>query len=214
MRLKFSFGPQLLASMLIGFLCIFLVVQLWYQYSETEKTKGTIQKISKTYDQRIKEAGNLSSLQATARQDEVIRLSFLKEFRNQKEWEQSHERVNRRYSTFISLSEWFVALFILWLAVLNERESVSVAQPEQGSKQERGVASLLMFFAALAIAFPAITQKLGYEVRQEIHDYRAHQLEMLIVELEAGATGPREAWLRYQALYGETVNSYINKLNK
>jgi hypothetical protein len=212
--MKIRLGPQLLASILISFLVIFLLVQLWYLYAETENTKEAIQRISQTYDQRIKQTGVLGTLTPQARQNEIAKLSFLKEFRNQKEWERSHERVNRRYSTFISLSEWFLALFILWLTVLNERESTVVAQPEPGSGQRGGVPNLLVFFAALAIAFPAITQKLGFEVRQEIHDYRAHQLEMLIVELEAGVTGPREAWQRYQALYGESVNSYINKISQ
>jgi hypothetical protein len=211
--MKVKLGPQLLATLLISFLLIFLVVQLWYLYSETEVTKENIQRISKTYDDRINEVKESAGLALGAKQDEIIKLSFLKEFRNQKEWERSHERVNRRFSTFISLSEWFLALFILWLTVLNERESVSAAPAEQEGRRPGGVSNLLVFFAALAIAFPAITQKLGFEVRQEIHDYRAHQLEMLVVEVEAGATGPRQAWLRYQALYGESVNSYINKIS-
>ncbi len=206
-------GPQLLAGMLISFLAIFLVTQLWYLYWETEKTKEVIRGISRTYDERIGEISGSSRLAPAVRQEELIKLSFLKEFKNQREWENSHERVNRRYSTFIALSEWFVALFLLWLTVLNEREGPRNTQADGEARRGAGVANLLVFFAALAIAFPAITQKLGFEVRQEIHDHRARQLGMLIVEVEAGATSSRQAWLRYQALFGGSVASYISRVN-
>ena len=132
-------GPQLLAGTLIGFLFLFLVVQLWYQYLETERTKDSVRKISKTYDDRIREIKSLPTTSTVPKSDEIIKLSFLKEFRNQKEWEQSHERVNRRFSTFISLSEWFLALFILWLAVLNEYGGARAGQVEQEERPKGGV---------------------------------------------------------------------------
>jgi uncharacterized membrane protein YeiB len=194
--------------LLVVVLTIFIFVQFWYFYVETEATDKKIVEVGASYDDRIRHL--TSSSEATvANKDEIIRLTFLKEFKNQQIWEQSHERVNRRYFSLASSAEWFVKLFVLFLAILNERLTVTGSAENQGLK--RGTIVLVVFFAAMAIALPALTHKLGFEARQRLHDFRALQLGFLITELESQATDPRNAWLRYQGLYKESPSSYANR---
>jgi len=169
----------------------FIFVQFWYFFQESENTKKVIQEIGQTYDSRIKQLVGTSGKIKISNKQEVVKLSFLKEFKSQQIYEWSHERVNRRYTTMISIGEWFVILFILFLAVWNE--SVSNSSGSDDFALKRAAALLIPFFAALAIALPAASQKLGYDARQQLHDFRAQQLGFLIVEVEAGVTEPQRA---------------------
>jgi preprotein translocase subunit SecG len=208
-------GPNFLAAaivilvgILIASLVIFIAVQFWYFYTETEMTKTTIDEINQQYNELIKQFSKENTKIDEAAQGEIMKLSFVKELKSQQVWEWSHERVNRRYSTFISIAEWFVLLFVLFLAILNERVTSSGQKENFGLK--RTTAVLVVFFAALAIALPAASQKLGFETRQRLHDFRAQQLGFIIVEIESGATDPKGAWLRYQGLYQQSPSSYAN----
>ncbi len=185
---------------------LFIFVQFWYFYQETEQTSAQVNQLSQSYDARIRSLANQPDTLETSARDEIVKLSFLKEFKNQMTREQSHERVNRRYSTFTAMVEWFILLFVLFLAVLNERATA----PEQsgGHALKRSTSLLLVFFAALSIAVPAATQKLGFDARQRLHDFRAQQLGILIVELESGAIDSRQAWQRYRGFFRLSPSAY------
>lgn len=212
-RKKFRSGRNYLAAataiivpVLLFFLLVFVFVQFWYFYVETETTLSKIASINQSYDEKLRQITPSSSPIA---QREVMQLSFLKEFNGQQVWERSHERVNRRYSTLIGFTEWFVKLFVLFLAVFSERLTSPGSKASAALK--RNTVVLVVFFAAISIALPALSHKLGYEARQKLHDFRAQQLGFLIVELESGVTDPRSAWMRFQGLYKESPSSYASR---
>ncbi len=212
--MKLKLGPDYVATAIVGsvlllvlVLTIFVVVQFWYFYVESDTTERKVAEVSASYDDRLRRlippSGEVSN------KDDIVRLTFLKEFKSQQVWERSHERVNRRYFSFISSTEWFVKLLVLFLALLNERVASPGSEDSLGLK--RGTIVLVVFFAAMSIALPALASKLGFEARQRLHDFRAQQLGFIITEVESGATDPRNAWLRYQELYKESPSSYANR---
>lgn len=205
----FARATVVLSILLIASLVLFIGVQFWYLYVESDTTKKLIQETSRSYDDRISELGGGATPEALESHSAIVRLSFLKEFKNQQVWEWSHERTNRRYVTFLSIAEWFVQLLVLFLAILNERIALQGEQLVYGLK--RSTTLLLVFFAVLAIALPAATQKLGFDARQRLHDFRAQQLGFLIVGLESGITSPELAWFRFQALYQESPSSFAER---
>lgn len=201
-----SFAVSALTLLLISAIVVFIFVQFWYFYNETRTTAEKISEIDVIYERKIERIMNESQEINDIEREDIIKLSFLKEFIIQMEWESSHEKVNRRYTTFISIVEWFVLLFVLFLAVLNEHTSRLGSREDYGLK--RATSHLIVFFAALAIALPAASEKLGFDARQRLHDFRAQQLGMLIVEVESGAVDPRTAWSRYQRLFQQSPSSY------
>lgn len=211
-----DFGPDSLAAaivtavlILIVMLTIFVFVQFWYFYVETSTTESKIAEISASYDDKLGQLTTTSLDAAVVHKDEIVKLAFLKEFKNQRAWEQSHERVNRRYFSLASSADWFLKLLVLFLAILNERVTSPTSKDNLGLK--RSTIVLVVFFSAMSIAVPAFTQKLGFEARQRLHDFRALQLSFLITEVESGVTDPKSAWLRYQGLYRESPSSYANR---
>jgi uncharacterized membrane protein YeiB len=214
--MKLKLGPDYLATAIVGsvlllifVLTIFVFVQFWYFYIESETTQKKVAEVSASYDDRIKQLTPVTSEGSNPNKDEIVRLTFLKEFKSQQVWERSHERVNRRYFSLTSSAEWFVKLLVLFLAVLNERVSSRNSKENAGLK--RGTIVLVVFFAAMSIALPALAHKLGFEARQRLHDFRAQQLGFIITELESGTSDARKAWLRYQELYKESPSSYANR---
>lgn len=176
------------------------LVPFYYYFQEVRRTREAILNASQTYEQRISEIKNEGNEVASS--GEEVKLIIINEVRTAMLWEWSHERVNRRYVTLSSVVEWIVVLIILFLSVWQEKVT------NRGeSSHSRVVALVIPVFAALAIAIPAITQKLGFDSRQKLHDFRAQQLGFLITELEADLVTPEAAWDRYRNLFRHSPSS-------
>ncbi|MEM7779239.1 MAG: hypothetical protein AAF697_02475 [Pseudomonadota bacterium] len=118
-----------------------------------------------------------------------------------------YEKINRRYTTISALTEWLIILFLLFLAIWQARDNAS----EQAAPSSRTVFDkMLPFLAALAIAVPSANGKLGYDARQQLHDFKAQQIHFILLELEMGKQDPIEAWHSYLALYRQSPTSIAN----
>ena len=178
------------------------LVPIWYYFYEIRQTEEQIQAVSAEYDDRIAKLTSDDAPFSQNIQDKLEKVRLLKELHIQKRWEQSHERVNRRYVTLSAVVEWIIILIILFLAVWQEKAV------RGGTKNStRSVAIVIPVFAALAIAVPAITQKLGFDGRQKLHDFRAQQIGFIIFELDSDLIAPESAWDRYKNLYRQSPSS-------
>lgn len=193
--------PSIFAASLILILILFMLLMLLFQYEEQQAAEERVAEITKVYNQ---ENESLSDSFLSGEPERDPR-KYLAHFKAQHVYEKLYERTNRRYTTVSYSAEFVVILIILFLSVWAEKKSA--LESDSIASYNGAFLKLLPFFAALAIAIPALNQKLGFDARQQLHDYRAQQLGFLVFELENGALSLDNAWSRYKQLYRQSPSS-------
>ena len=200
---------------LMAVLILFLVMAMIFNWSDARKLDDEVNKIMAEYDE-IEKGERETLVLAEGGSIDTTQTFLIYEFKAQAARERLYERVNRRYTTLSQIAGVIVTLFILFISIWAEQ--AVVRNPSVGQDDEEGgeadhreqkflALRLVPFFAALALAIPTLNMILGFDARQQLHDFRAIQLEFLVVELEQEMVDTDAAWNRFKRLYRQSPAS-------
>ncbi len=193
------------------FLFLLWVVFSYLSTIEEDEVKKLLESQLSSYNEQLNKIPELKNTIDISEKQRLIKQRLILEFDQQLKWQWQWEKLNRRYSDFVSFFLWIVDIFILGLTLLvsNIKEQVEGSDKRQLARK---LAYLLLFFAFINIGAPSIAEKLEFQDRQEAHDRIAREITIIRMALETDLITPAEAWKKYEETFGLSLREYVRRM--